>query len=146
MLIELKPMEVFPSLAFAGMVAMVLLLAVALFILLRRKGKSVQAIAAPVVLLATFFGMAQHELSRVYSIEVKGDMVVAHTPLGPTATNCAGIEFLIQKRKHVCVVRAFRGEYEIFYSVGVAWPRCKDLQDQLRVIPCKQSDEKLGHG
>jgi hypothetical protein len=122
------------------------MLAVALFVSLRRKGKAAQAIAAPVVLIATFVGVSQHELRRAYSIEVNGATLVAYTPLGATSANCSDIEFLIQKRKNVCVVRAFRGEDEVFYSVGVAWERCKDLQEQIRAIPCKTSDKKFGNG
>jgi hypothetical protein len=122
------------------------MLAIALFVSLRRKGKAAQAIAAPVVLIATFIGVSQHELRRAYSIEVNGATLIAHTPLGARSAICSDIEFLIQKRKNVCVVRAFRGEDEIFYSVGVDWQRCNDLQEQIRAIPCKTSDKKLGDG
>ena len=136
-------MGAFPWPVAVGIAAIVLLLAIALFVSLRRNGKAVQAIAAPFVLIATFLGVSNHELRRTYSIEFNGATLVAHTPLGATATICSNIEFLIQKRKNVCVVRAFQGEDEIFYSVGVAWQRCKDLQEQISAIPCKKSDKKL---
>nr|WP_315196477.1 hypothetical protein [uncultured Aquabacterium sp.] len=143
MLIELAPMGTLPTPASLVITAIVLLLAAGLFALLRRERKPVQAVVLPATVLAAFFGVLQHELRGVYRLEHRGDELVAHTLLGPRATACENLEFLIRRTRSGCNLLVYRGEEEVWHSTGFSRQRCEGLDEELANIPCKPSDKQL---
>ncbi len=123
-----------------AIVAAVLLLSLALFVLLQRQGKPIQAILSSAVLLAVFFGVLHYGLSSVYSLTYRDNLLIMHTPLGVEKTVCRDLEFLISRYRGSCTIHAYRADEEVFHSVGLPRPRCSEVEDQLRKLPCKQSD------
>ena len=140
MLIRLQPMGSFIEPVPIGIGVVIFLLSIVLFALLRKEGKPIQAVLAPMMLLSVFFGVLLHELNKVYSLEYKEAQLLMETPLGTRETVCQNIEFLIRRHKNSCVVLAFRDNDDLFHSVGVNRARCETLVEELRQIPCKPSD------
>ncbi|WP_152987717.1 hypothetical protein [Aquabacterium parvum] len=140
MQIEFQPMPDYLTYKSAGVVAAVLLIAIALYAGLKRDGKTVQAVAAPLVLLAVFSGVLHYEAHKAYSLRTMGQNLVLETPFGTRSTACSNIEFMIRQGRGGCTVTGFRGDERVFQSVEVQRPQCQALAEQLRQVPCKPSD------
>ena len=140
MQIEFQLMANYLTYKSAIIVAAVLLIAIALFAFLKREGKTTQAVAVPLVLLAVFFGVLHYEAHKAYSLKTVGQTLTFETPLGTRSTACKNIEFMIRRGRGGCTVTGFRGDEKIFQSVEVQRPRCQALEEQLRQVPCKPSD------
>ena len=140
MQIEFQPIPLYLTYKSAGIVAAVLLIAIALYACLKREGKTAQAVAAPLVLLTIFFGVLHYEAHKAYSLRTMGQNLILETPLGTRSAACNNIEFMIRQGRGGCTVTGFRGEEIVFQSVEVQRPRCQALEEQLRQVPCKPSD------
>jgi hypothetical protein len=140
MQIEIQPMASLLTPKSVGICAVVLMLAIVLYVLLKRDDKQIQAMLAPLVLLCAFFAGLHYELHKVYSMQDKGADLIIETPLGSRATACHEIEFMINRGKGGCIATAYRGDERLFETVEVVRSRCDALVDQLRQLPCKPSD------